>query len=90
MLKAVKHLTLNTNLLEVLQNANTLEILIKLLDEQGSGSYSVASTPPSRIHVSYLFPLQEVSNHIFQTCYNLCRLNKSRQEEAAQAGIIPS
>ena len=33
---------------------------------------------------------QEVSNHIFQTCYNLCRLNKSRQEEAAQAGIIPS
>lgn len=34
--------------------------------------------------------LQEMSNHIFQTCYNLCRLNKSRQEEAAQAGIIPS
>lgn len=33
---------------------------------------------------------QEISNHIFQTCFNLCRLNKSRQEEAAQAGIIPS
>lgn len=31
-----------------------------------------------------------MSNHIFQTCYNLCRLNKIRQEEAAQAGIIPS
>lgn len=30
-----------------------------------------------------------MANHIFQTCYNLCRLNKSRQEEAAQAGIIP-
>ncbi|KAJ6602249.1 hypothetical protein B0H10DRAFT_2080854 [Mycena sp. CBHHK59/15] len=30
-----------------------------------------------------------MSNHIFQTCYNLCRLNKSWQEEAAQAGIIP-
>lgn len=24
------------------------------------------------------------------TCYNLCRLNKSRQEEAAQAGLIPA
>src|SRR5258706_973719 len=35
------------------------------------------------------FFLQESSNHIFQTCYNLCRLNKGRQEEAAQAGIIP-
>lgn len=32
---------------------------------------------------------QEISNHVFQICYNLCRLNKSRQEEAAQAGIIP-
>jgi hypothetical protein len=31
-----------------------------------------------------------MSNHIFQTYYNLCRLNRSRQEEAAQAGIIPS
>lgn len=37
----------------------------------------------------YLGNIQEMSNHIFQTCYNLCRLNKSRQEEAAQAGIIP-
>ncbi|KAF9651668.1 hypothetical protein BDM02DRAFT_3090819 [Thelephora ganbajun] len=73
MLKAVKHLSMNATLLEVLQNANALEILIRLLDEQSSGSYSA-----------------EVSNHIFQTCYNLCRLNKSRQEEAAQAGIIPS
>lgn len=31
----------------------------------------------------------EISNHIIQTCYNLCRLNKGRQEEAAQAGILP-
>ncbi|KAG9078552.1 hypothetical protein FS749_009417 [Ceratobasidium sp. UAMH 11750] len=32
----------------------------------------------------------EIANHIFQTCFNLCRLNKGRQEEAAQAGIIPN
>ncbi|KAI0351403.1 kinase-like protein [Trametes cingulata] len=73
MLKAVKHLSMNANLLEVLQNANAIEILVKILDEQSSGPYGT-----------------EMSNHIFQTCYNLCRLNKSRQEEAAQAGIIPS
>ncbi|KAG2092487.1 uncharacterized protein F5147DRAFT_822346 [Suillus discolor] len=72
MLKAVKHLSMNANLLEVLQNTNAIEILIKLLDEEKTGPHST-----------------EVSNHIFQTCYNLCRLNKSRQEEAAQAGIIP-
>ncbi|KIK98973.1 hypothetical protein PAXRUDRAFT_30797 [Paxillus rubicundulus Ve08.2h10] len=72
MLKAVKHLSMSANLLEVLQNANAIEILIKLLDEDSAGPHST-----------------EVSNHIFQTCYNLCRLNKLRQEEAAQAGIIP-
>ncbi|KAF9483361.1 hypothetical protein BDN70DRAFT_873858 [Pholiota conissans] len=72
MLKAVKHLSMNATLLEVLQNANALEILIRILDEQSSGPHST-----------------EISNHVFQTCYNLCRLNKSRQEEAAQAGIIP-
>ncbi|PWN48605.1 hypothetical protein IE53DRAFT_319044 [Violaceomyces palustris] len=31
----------------------------------------------------------EMSNQVLNTMYNLCRLNKSRQEEAAQAGIIP-
>jgi len=72
MLKAVKHLSMNAPLLDVLQNANTIEILVRILDEQSTGPHSAES-----------------SNHIFQTCFNLCRLNKSRQEEAAQAGIIP-
>ncbi|KIY69316.1 Pkinase-domain-containing protein [Cylindrobasidium torrendii FP15055 ss-10] len=72
MLKAVKHLSMNANLLDVLQNANAIEILVRILDEQETGPHST-----------------EMSNHIFQTCFNLCRLNKSRQEEAAQAGLIP-
>jgi hypothetical protein len=29
-----------------------------------------------------------MANPLFQTCYNLCRLHMSRQEEAAQASII--
>ncbi|KAF5382491.1 hypothetical protein D9615_003043 [Tricholomella constricta] len=72
LLKAVKHLSMNATLLDVLQNANAIEILIRILDEQSLGPHST-----------------EMSNHIFQTCYNLCRLNKTRQEEAAQAGILP-
>ena len=31
----------------------------------------------------------EMANQVLNTMYNLCRLSKSRQEEAAQAGIIP-
>jgi hypothetical protein len=40
MLKAVKHLSMNASLFEVLQNANALEILIHILDEQLSGLHS--------------------------------------------------
>jgi hypothetical protein len=40
MLKAVKHLSMNATLLEVLQNANAIDILTRLLDEQSSGPYS--------------------------------------------------
>lgn len=31
----------------------------------------------------------EISNQILNTIYNLCRLNKTRQEDAALNGIIP-
>lgn len=40
MLKAVKHLSMNANLLEVLQNANAIEILIKLLDQTNASPHS--------------------------------------------------
>ena len=40
MLKAVKHLSMNATLHEVLQNANALEILIRILEEQSSGPHS--------------------------------------------------
>ncbi|KLO16806.1 kinase-like protein [Schizopora paradoxa] len=72
MLRAVKHLSMNASLLEVIQNANAIEILVRIMEEHSSGPHST-----------------EICNHIFQTCYNLCRLNKTRQEEAAHAGIIP-
>jgi len=40
MLKAIKHLSMNAVLLEVLQNANAIEILTRILDEQCSGPHS--------------------------------------------------
>ncbi|KAF8333555.1 uncharacterized protein EI90DRAFT_3145216 [Cantharellus anzutake] len=71
MLKAIKHLSMNSTLLDVLQNSNAIEILVQILAKAMDSQTT------------------ETSNHIFQTCFNLCRLNKLRQEEAAQAGIIP-
>ncbi len=40
MLKAIKHLSMNATMLEVLQNANAIEILTRILDEQSSGLHS--------------------------------------------------
>jgi len=90
LLKAVKHLSMNSNLLDVLQNANAIEILIRIMVRKSSGPYGTVRAswlyvPCSRSSCS----LQEIANHLYHTLYNLCRLNKSRQEEAAQAGIIP-
>ena len=49
MLKAVKHLSMNATLLEVLQNANAIEILVKILEEQSSGPYSTVSRRSSAL-----------------------------------------
>jgi hypothetical protein len=43
MLKAVKHLSMNATLLDVLQNANAIEILIRILDEHSSGPHSTVN-----------------------------------------------
>ena len=63
MLKAVKHLSMNATLLEVLQNANALEILIRILDEQSSGPHStvgfyIFEFGDYRLHVLALGNLQ--------------------------------
>lgn len=37
-----------------------------------------------------LFACQEICNPLVNALYNLCRLSKSRQEEAALAGAVPA
>ena len=51
MLKAVKHLSMNASLLEVLQNANAIEILIRILGEHSSGSQSAVCVSSSLLFV---------------------------------------
>ena len=40
MLRAVKHLSMNVSMLEVLQNANAIEILVRILNEHSYDLYS--------------------------------------------------
>ncbi|CAI2171283.1 20031_t:CDS:2 [Funneliformis geosporum] len=71
MLKCIKNLSMNSNTLEALQYAGAIQVLTRILDDQG---------PPY---------VTEISNQVLNAMYNLCRINKSRQKAAANAGIIP-
>lgn len=55
MLKAVKHLSMNATLLEVLQNANAIEILVKILDEQSSGPFGTVRPSFGSANSTFLF-----------------------------------
>ncbi|KAI9237137.1 MAG: hypothetical protein BYD32DRAFT_443559 [Podila humilis] len=71
MLKCIKNISMNSNTLDVLQNASAIHTLVQVLGER-TGQFAT-----------------DICNHVLTTLFNLCRINKSRQEEAAQAGIIP-
>lgn len=74
MLKFIKNLSMLSTTLQVLHSADAIEFLIDLL------SYSMKK---GQQH------FREISNQVLTTMFNLCRLNKERQEDAAVGGIIP-
>lgn len=74
MLKFIKNLSMLSTTLDSLHAANAIEILIDLLS-------SSMKVKPAHF--------REISNQVLNTMYNLCRLSKVRQEDAAINGIIP-
>lgn len=87
MLKFIKNLSSLSSTHEALQNSNAIDILIELLKvTRQSGSKAGSSRSGNDSNRSFQ---REISNQILNTMYNLCRHNKSRQEEAALSDIIP-
>lgn len=74
MLKFIKNLSMLSTTIETLHSADAIEFLIDLL------SYGMKK---GQTH------LREMSNQVLNTLFNLCRLSKDRQEDAAVGGIIP-
>lgn len=74
MLKFIKNLSMLSTTIETLHSADAIEFLIDLL------SYGMKK---GQKH------LREMSNQVLNTLFNLCRLSKDRQEDAAVGGIIP-
>ncbi|EPE35978.1 Protein kinase-like (PK-like) [Glarea lozoyensis ATCC 20868] len=74
MLKFIKNISMLSTTLDSLHAANAIEILIDLLKAN------------IRLRNSHF---REICNHVLNTLFNLCRLSKGRQEDAALNGIIP-
>ncbi|GAA5885013.1 hypothetical protein JCM16303_006517 [Sporobolomyces ruberrimus] len=71
-LKALKNLSMLPSALDILQNANAIEMLVGISKRNFQGRVAA-----------------EIQNHTLHTLFNLCRLSKPRQEEAASSGAIP-
>ena len=74
MLKFIKNLSMLSTTIQTLHSADAIESLIDLL------GYSM-----KKGHTHF----REISNQVLNTLFNLCRLSKERQEDAAVGGIIP-
>lgn len=73
------------SMLKFVKNMSSMpEILPKL---QNSNAIDILTRILSRASSTVGF--KDYANQILHTMYNLCKLSKSRQEEAATAGIIP-
>jgi hypothetical protein len=86
MLKFIKNLSSLSSTHEALQNSNAIDILIELLKVTRQSGSRTSSRSGNDSNRSFQ---REISNQILNTMYNLCRHNKSRQEEAALSDIIP-
>ncbi|PHH87294.1 hypothetical protein CDD83_9062 [Cordyceps sp. RAO-2017] len=74
MLKFIKNLSMLSTTIESLHSADAIDFLIDLL------GYGLKR---GQRH------FREISNQVLNTLFNLCRLSKERQEDAAVGGIIP-
>ncbi|KAF8927230.1 hypothetical protein BGZ58_010548 [Dissophora ornata] len=77
----------NSLTLQMFISCRGLRVLIEFLQGNYSTQKELVWIAINGIHS--VFNLQDVCNHVLTTLFNLCRINKSRQEEAAMAGIIP-
>ncbi|ORX81745.1 Pkinase-domain-containing protein [Anaeromyces robustus] len=72
-LKGLKNLSSDSSTLDNLFNAGIIPKLIKFINTYKDDEKQY----------------QEISNQVLNIIYNLCRINKNRQESAAKAGVVP-
>ncbi|KAL8682760.1 MAG: hypothetical protein Q9186_001182 [Xanthomendoza sp. 1 TL-2023] len=86
-LKELKRMSPN-HLITMLKFVKNLSMLSTTLDALQNSNAIDVLTELLRSNFEEVH-FREISNQVLNTIYNLCRLNKSRQEDAALNGIIP-
>ncbi|KAL8857320.1 MAG: hypothetical protein Q9178_006086 [Gyalolechia marmorata] len=86
-LKELKRMS-PTHLITMLKFVKNLSMLSTTLDALQNSNAIDVLTELLRSNFEEVH-FREISNQVLNTIYNLCRLNKSRQEDAALNGIIP-
>ncbi|CAL8582589.1 Protein kinase of the Mitotic Exit Network [Xanthoria parietina] len=86
-LKELKRMS-PTHLITMLKFVKNLSMLSTTLDALHNSNAIDVLTELLRSNFEEVH-FREISNQVLNTIYNLCRLNKSRQEDAALNGIIP-
>eukprot|EP01134_Creolimax_fragrantissima_P007987 CFRG7987T1 len=74
--KCIKNLTTEATALDILENSEVVQSLIHML-QLGNSRHITASKE------------RDINNNVLSALYNLCKVNKRRQELAAASGIIP-
>lgn len=72
-------------MLKFIKNLSMLSATLDTLQNSNAIEVLTKLLDPSRTAPHF----KEISNQVLNTMYNLCRLSKERQEEAAMNGIIP-
>jgi serine/threonine protein kinase len=92
MLKFIKNLSMLATTLDALQNSNAIEVLTDFLGtaiEQQQSQHRRRQHSTASPSAGSTSNFREITNQLLNTMFNLCRLSKSRQEDAALSGLIP-
>ena len=75
LLRVIKNLSMDPNTLDNLKQSGVFRKLIFFLDERRQEANGAFAS--------------DMQNQVLNALFNLCRINRARQEEAAAAGIVP-
>ena len=87
-IKSLKNVSMDASTLDKLQKADVIKVLVPFL-QQELASVRTASPQTEQQKQQSAVAWAELQSQTVNLIFNLCRLSRSRQEQAALVGVIP-